>query len=181
MTIYIAYGSNLNKTQMKTRCPSAKVVGSTTLPGYSLAFRRSVATIIHDPRGKCPVGLWELGDDDFESMDGYEGHHGHPGFDSYHKYSMRVNLPGGGTAIGIIYTINPVENNNIVEPRNGYLETIAKGYDDFHLDKQYLRDVLIRDFGHRLGAKYAKRLETPVIAPKNPIDPAIEPQPGEPT
>ena len=30
---YIAYGSNLNISQMKTRCPDAKIVGKTKLEG----------------------------------------------------------------------------------------------------------------------------------------------------
>lgn len=181
MTIYVAYGSNLNKVQMKNRCPTAKLIGPSVLNGYSLAFRRSVATIIYDKKGKCPVGLWDLGDDDFESLDGYEGYTGHTGFNSYDKHSIKVSLPNGGFAIGIIYTINPTENNNIIEPRKGYLEIIAKGYDDFGFDKEYLKNVLIRDFGFFKGSSYAKRLETqqPETIP-TPI-PDIAPKPDDPT
>ena len=36
---YIAYGSNLNLEQIARRCPTAKVVGSTTLKNYRLMFR----------------------------------------------------------------------------------------------------------------------------------------------
>ena len=32
MTLYLAYGSNLNLTQMAERCPGAKAVGKGELP-----------------------------------------------------------------------------------------------------------------------------------------------------
>lgn len=35
---YIAYGSNLNKDQMKYRCPDAKLVGTGSIPNYQLLF-----------------------------------------------------------------------------------------------------------------------------------------------
>ena len=47
--LYIAYGSNLNLEQMKHRCPTAEVVGKSTLHGWRLRFRggahSAVATI----------------------------------------------------------------------------------------------------------------------------------------
>ena len=38
-TIYLAYGSNMNQTQMAFRCPTAEVVGTGELKGYELLFR----------------------------------------------------------------------------------------------------------------------------------------------
>ena len=35
---YFAYGSNMDPIQMKSRCPSAKVIGVAKLPHYRLAF-----------------------------------------------------------------------------------------------------------------------------------------------
>lgn len=37
--LYVAYGSNLNKGQMKYRCPTAKYVGAGELQGYELQFK----------------------------------------------------------------------------------------------------------------------------------------------
>jgi len=46
---YIAYGSNLNKEQMKSRCPDAVPVGTSEIKNYTLLFKghpnRAVATI----------------------------------------------------------------------------------------------------------------------------------------
>ena len=38
---YIAYGSNLNVRQMKFRCPTAKVVGTSVIKGYELLYKGS--------------------------------------------------------------------------------------------------------------------------------------------
>lgn len=36
---YIAYGSNINTTQMAHRCPTAVVEGTSTVPGYELCSK----------------------------------------------------------------------------------------------------------------------------------------------
>lgn len=38
---YLAYGSNLNPAQMHSRCPGAKPIGYTMLPGFELVFKGS--------------------------------------------------------------------------------------------------------------------------------------------
>ena len=43
--LYLAYGSNLNKRQMASRCPTARPVGSAMIYGWELCFR-GVADII---------------------------------------------------------------------------------------------------------------------------------------
>ena len=54
---YIAYGSNLNLEQMARRCPTAKMIGSTTLKNYRLMFRggshTAVATVNEAVGTKC--------------------------------------------------------------------------------------------------------------------------------
>jgi len=37
--LYVAYGSNLNKNQMRYRCPTAKFYGIGELQGYELQFK----------------------------------------------------------------------------------------------------------------------------------------------
>ncbi len=36
--LYFAYGSNMYREQMQTRCPSAEFVAKALLPDYELAF-----------------------------------------------------------------------------------------------------------------------------------------------
>ena len=58
--IYLAYGSNLHIGQMQRRCPTAEVLGTSTLHGYRLVFN-GVATIEPDPDRSVPVLLWQQG------------------------------------------------------------------------------------------------------------------------
>ena len=39
---YIAYGSNLNISQMRMRCPHARVIGTSVIPDYELLFKGSM-------------------------------------------------------------------------------------------------------------------------------------------
>ena len=55
--IYLAYGSNLHIGQMQRRCPTAEVLGTSTLQGYRLVFN-GVATIEPDTDRSVPVLLW---------------------------------------------------------------------------------------------------------------------------
>lgn len=40
--LYVAYGSNLNKEQMKDRCPGAEFVGTGSIENYELQFKGSL-------------------------------------------------------------------------------------------------------------------------------------------
>ena len=75
--LYVAYGSNLNKGQMKYRCPTAKYVGTGELQGYELQFkgreRSAFATIGRKEGASVPVGLWEIQTRDERALDMYEG------------------------------------------------------------------------------------------------------------
>ena len=38
---YIAYGSNLNVRQMRMRCPTARIIGTSVMNDYELLFKGS--------------------------------------------------------------------------------------------------------------------------------------------
>ena len=60
--LYLAYGSNLHRGQMKFRCPLAKPLGKVLVPDFRLVFR-GVADIEEYKGGaSCPMGLWEISD-----------------------------------------------------------------------------------------------------------------------
>ena len=71
--LYVAYGSNLNLTQMAHRCPNAKVVGKGILKDYQLTFRH-VATIEPEKGAETPVGVWEITPACEKALDIYEGY-----------------------------------------------------------------------------------------------------------
>lgn len=84
---YFAYGSNLNKAAMATRCPNAVAIGKYELKGYRLTFRGGLPDILPEEGSVVTGGLWEITETCEMSLDSYEGYHG-PGFPNnlYNKY-----------------------------------------------------------------------------------------------
>lgn len=123
--IYLAYGSNINLEQMKRRCPTAKVIGTSNLTDYQLIFRGArkgaVATIEPSAGGSVPVLLWEITPSDEKSLDHYEGW---PFL--YRKESVNVEL-NGKIVETMAYVMN-TKGRKIGKPGNGYYNTIMAGY-----------------------------------------------------
>ena len=87
---YIAYGSNLNVEQMKRRCPSARIVGTSEIQNYELLFKGSKTgyylTIEPKEGESVPVAIWETTKEDEKALDIYEG------FPTFY-YKMDMELP----------------------------------------------------------------------------------------
>ena len=86
--IYLAYGSNLHIEHMQQRCPTAEVLGTSTLLGYRLVFN-GVATIEPDPDRSVPVLLWDIKPADEIPLDRYEGYP-----QLYRRETVQVELNG---------------------------------------------------------------------------------------
>ncbi len=125
MKYYLAYGSNLNKEEMKHRCPSAKPLGAAVLEDYQLAFCRH-ATIIKEPGGGLPVGVWQIDEECEKMLDRYEGY---PHY--YTKEIVGIDFEGKDIE-AIVYVMNK-EYANFRLPHSDYLDEITSGYIDFNL------------------------------------------------
>ena len=140
MTLYFAYGSNLNKEQMSYRCPQATPVGTMILPRARLLFR-GVADIIHDPDCEVHGGLWTITPDCEAALDRYEGvKHG-----LYRKLYLRIRHSRLGDQNVLTYQMQRPKRGHdwIGMPPIEYYESIEQGYHDFGLDLQHLRDAVI--------------------------------------
>ena len=136
--LYLAYGSNLNLRQMKFRCPTAKVVGSTVLENYKMVFRGArrsgVATIEKCKGFKVPVLIWQITPADEISLDRYEGY---PTF--YRKEYFDVQL-NGEKQKAMVYIMNEGREKNY--PSKYYFRTILEGYICAEFDKKILNDAV---------------------------------------
>lgn len=130
MKYYLAYGSNLNKKQMKNRCPDAVPVGSCIVNDYELVFR-GVATIEPKPGASVQCGIWKISADDERSLDRYEGY---PRL--YVKQDFQVTVKGKTVRAMAYVMVDGIRR--LSPPSTGYLLTIAEGYDDFGLDDKPL-------------------------------------------
>lgn len=128
---YIAYGSNMSVSQMKHRCPDAKVLGIATLNNYKLVFRTH-ATIEPSPGDCVPVVLWEISPNDESRLDIYEGY---PSY--YKKQEMYVSARSlDGTkeysVNATVYVMN--DGHDIAIPAAFYHKSILDSYIHFGLD-----------------------------------------------
>ncbi len=126
---YFAYGSNMDHSQMRQRCPGAVSVGSLKLERFRLVFNY-YADII--PSEACSVygGLWQITESHEKSLDHYEGYPDHYG-KHYRDDVMFYRMEQG-------YRYQE-------PPARWYLETVIQGYCEFGLVQA--------DFEASLGVK----------------------------
>jgi len=121
--LYVAYGSNLNISQMERRCPYAVPLGTAELVGYGIMFRgdrNAVATVELMEGASVPVLLWEITPRCEEALDRYEGW---PRL--YRKETISVAFNGKLTE-AMIYIMNEIYHYGL--PSDSYLHTIKEGY-----------------------------------------------------
>lgn len=144
-TLYWAYGSNLNKAQMRERCPRAKAVSKLYLPGGRLIFR-GVADVDLDCEETRHIGggLWRITPRCEEVLDRFEGF---PGF--YRKCYLTLRLKDeDGEWLeperAMFYVMNRPDSDRpgVHLPWEKYYETIRQGYEDFGLDTRLLQQAL---------------------------------------
>lgn len=136
---YIAYGSNLNLEQMAHRCPTAEVVGATTLHNWRLRFRggnhSAVATIEREKGFQVPVLVWRIQPRDELALDRYEGW---PHL--YRKETLRVTV-NGKRVYAMVYIMNAARHP-YGTPSPYYLDIIREGYESAGFDTSILRDAV---------------------------------------
>ncbi|MFD2328810.1 gamma-glutamylcyclotransferase family protein [Cohnella sp. GCM10020058] len=126
--LYFAYGSNLNREQMRRRCPSAQAIGRAYLPHYSLEFKANlngvgVANIRQEYGSYVEGALYQLTERCQNTLDGFEGH----------PYVYRRNMVK-------VFDYDHQENwactyilgrGEFAQPSDEYLDRIQDGYLDF--------------------------------------------------
>lgn len=142
---YIAYGSNLNIRQMKMRCPSARIIGTSEVPNYELLFKGSKTgsylTIEPKENSTVPVAVWEVTQKDELALDRYEGF---PAF--YYKAEMMLPIKGirtGKVRQRRVFVYIMHEDRPIGVPSVYYLRTCLEGYDDFGFDSKILMNAYL--------------------------------------
>lgn len=130
---YFAYGSDLNKKQMKERCPDSVPKYTANLPNYKLIFsgwarqwRGGTASIKFSRGDKVRGGVYEISESDLRHLDSFEGYPGN---------SNRLNVTVFTTddeaipAITYIKTGQPEET----QPSAEYLTIMQQGCRDWRL------------------------------------------------
>ena len=141
---YAAYGSNLNLPQMRRRCPSARVIGTSGIPDHRLLFKGSKTgsylTIEKAEGFSVPVGVWEVTDEDEVALDHYEGF---PTF--YYKKEMMIPIRGirsGKVRMRKAFVYIMQEDRPYGLPSDHYVNVCRQGYDAFGFDNRRLTEAL---------------------------------------
>lgn len=141
MRYYLAYGSNLNRAQMRHRCPDAYPVGTCMLKNHKLVFRRGFLTIEPDQGSSVPVAVWAISREDEKNLDRYEGY---PRF--YYKREFPLVFSGReGDQVkeiivdGMAYIMT--DGFPIQKPSETYMRTCMEGYLNFGINPDPLLDA----------------------------------------
>ena len=121
MTLYAAYGSNLDPRQMLQRAPHSPHLGTGWLRGWRLTFggeeigwEGAVATLAEDPSASVFVAIYDLTRQDESALDEWEG----VNTNLYSKIRVRVDTLSG-VQLCYVYVLNSFEGGN---PSKRYLE-----------------------------------------------------------
>lgn len=134
MTLYWAYGSNLDPAGMRRRCPSAKRIGPLTLDCGALVFR-GVADVVARHDSTVPGGVWRISRECERVLDQYEGVRHR----LYRKRYLRLKV--AGVSEDCLY-YQMTASRGIMPPSEYYLDVIRRGYEYFGLDVQVLNRAL---------------------------------------
>lgn len=147
---YIAYGSNLNISQMKRRCPTAVPIGTSFLEGYELNFKGSKTgsylTVDECVDGRVPVAIWKIQPQDELYLDRYEGF---PQFYYKKDFVLAVTSLDGSTVRDLnCFVYLMAVDRQIGITSTVYLNTCLEGYTDFGFDTTYLMDACNRAYAY---------------------------------
>jgi gamma-glutamylcyclotransferase len=131
---YFAYGSNLNKKQMSTRCPDSKPKIGAALPNYKLIFagysrERAGGTASIKPfKGQRVNGaIYEISDKDLLKLDKYESY---PSI--YDRIKVTAWTDTGDPVEAFTYIKK--EQSPETKPSREYLSLIMQGYRDWDIE-----------------------------------------------
>ena len=130
---YFAYGSNLNRDDMRARCPGAHPGVPARLDGWKLTFR-GVANIEPSAGATVHGALWWLTDADVSSLDAYEGAPSH-----YVQRRVKVETTGGPIE-AMTYVMTRASYVGLPSP--WYLDRIATGFRQWGLPMKPLTTAL---------------------------------------
>lgn len=172
MTLYFAYGANMDVAAMKARAPTAKVVGRARLPRHRLVITvDGYASVMRDARFAVYGLLWEVGLADIRSLDKFEG------VDKglYVKLNQPVVQEAGG-AVPPAKVAAGFASGGTAKPVVGAkraLVYVGQGKPGGTPRPGYLEDVLAAARAAQLPAAYLKEIEALAARPIGGAKPPV--------
>lgn len=140
MTLYAAYGSNLDPRQMLQRAPHSPHLGTGWLRGWRLTFggeeigwEGAVATLAEDSSSSVFVSIYDLTKFDESNLDQWEG----VNTDLYRKIRVRVETLTGSD-LCYVYVLNSFEGGT---PSARYLEIMIAAAIEAGAPEDYISEL----------------------------------------
>ena len=150
---YLAYGSNINSSEMKERCGNTEIeyVTSGYLDGFKLVFdgfskkRKGLVADIRLANGsKTPFVLWRILSKEanfkLDSCEGFIKNN-----DPRNLYTkISIDIPGYSNVFAYVMTHSYIAKRGDCRtiPMD-YVNTIRNGYKEFRLDETYLDSAIL--------------------------------------
>ena len=118
--LYFAFGSNLNRKQIKRRCKNSRFISRHILKNYQLVFRSKYgAADIQRKKGSSVLGaIYDISKADEKKLDVYE---------EFPKVYVKKYFKILGKKVMFYYMSNKTKQT---EPSRRYLSSIIQGYKD---------------------------------------------------
>jgi hypothetical protein len=147
VTLYAAYGSNLDPDRMRQRCPHSPVESFGWLKGWRLTFGGedvgwdgALATVVQDPQAQTYVMLYDVSPLDEKVLDEWEG--AGLGLEGvYDKLRVRVSTLDGDT-LAWTYVLVAYEGGL---PSCQYLGLVAEAAEKAGAPADYVAEIRGRD------------------------------------
>jgi hypothetical protein len=146
--LYFAYGSNMDWTQMRNRCPSASFVGVAKLPDHRLAFSRKsvqrdcgVADALPEIGRNVWGAVFQVSELDVGKLDKCEGYRPGREKNSYWRRECMVFLDGEENRPVTAQTYFAEREHDPPPPNHAYMDQILSGARHWHLPADYFAEL----------------------------------------
>jgi hypothetical protein len=134
MPLYFAYGSNMDRNAMATRCPASKAVGTGRLMRHRfIVFSEGYASVARHPASATWGLLWDLALSDMPALDRYES----LSTGLYTKVIQPI-VTELGPRRAIVYVGREAEAGI---PKPGYMEGVVEAAEALGLPSSYIAEL----------------------------------------
>lgn len=127
--LYFAYGANMSKSSMASRCPQAQPVKKFFLRDWRLRLHNH-ATVAPAEGYYVAGALWAITEDCERNLDHFEG---------WPVYYQKREIEQDGERI-MFYVMNDFDYG---DPSPGYVRLLEQGYQDWDLPQSWLQETLL--------------------------------------
>jgi hypothetical protein len=133
MTLYFAYGANMERDAMRRRCPGATALGIARLIGWRYVIVDGYGSVAPAPGCRVFGVLWRLTPRDLAAVNAYES------LDSglYLRRLLTVRR-GDARATALVYI---ARRRGEGTPRPGYINVVVEAARDWELPEPYIRSL----------------------------------------